>query len=96
MLADRRSNTGTYNKPLKSIPPVQTHADEGKPLPFPPEPGNLGEILAIVLAVSPLQRDRYVRTLLDQVTRCPSECDRLLGDVCLVAWSGVSMLVYST
>lgn len=60
---------GRITDPPKIAPPPDLRADEGKPLPFPPEPGNLGEILAIVLAVSPLQRDRYVRTLLDQVPR---------------------------
>lgn len=45
-----------------------TPPDEGKPLPFPPDPSNLGDVLSMLLAVSPMQRDRYVRTLLDQVS----------------------------
>lgn len=59
--------TNPPKTPHKTYQTNPNETDEGKPLPFPPEPGNLGEILAMVLAVSPLQRDRYVRTLLDKV-----------------------------
>ena len=42
--------------------------DEGRALP-PPLLPHLGEALEMVLAVTPMQRDRYVRALLEKVRR---------------------------